>query len=177
MEEKRISKLIDDYKNGNIDALEQLWKQMLPLIKKHAWKTHFMEYDDACQEYSTALIEAINKIRIYDTDDQCLKYLTTCIKNKFCFLYKHYCTEVANEIFDDIIDTENATNTYDDIIFFADIANFIEKLPSETKRNIASLSILQQKSDAEIALQLGLSRQYINRIRKEIYRELSALYK
>lgn len=177
MEEKRISKLIADYKNGNIDALEQLWKQMLPLIKKHAGKTHFMEYDDACQEYSTALIEAINKIRIYDTDGQCLKYLTTCIKNKFCFLYKHYCTEVANEIFDDIIDTENATNTYDDIIFFADIANFIEKLPSETKRNIASLSILQQKSDAEIALQLGLSRQYINRIRKEIYRELSALYK
>lgn len=77
---------------------------------------------------------------------------------------------VANEIFDDIvIDDSDTSNTYDDVVFFADIADFIEKIPSEVKRNIASLSILQQKSDAEIALQLGLSRQYINRIKKELY--------
>lgn len=170
MEYKHISEQITDYKNGDSAALEQLWKQMLPLIKKYAGKTHFMEYDDACQEYSIALIEAINKIQTYDTDGQCLKYIATCIKNRFCFLYKRYCSGVANEIFDDIvIDDSNTANTFDDVVFFADIADFIEKIPSEVKRNIASLSILQQKSDAEIALQLGLSRQYINRIRKELY--------
>ena len=158
MEQKRISKLIGDYKNGNIDALEQLWKQMLPLIKKYAGKTHFMEYGDACQEYSIALIESINKIQIYDTDGQCLKYIAICIKNRFCYLFKQHCAGVANEILDDIvIDDESITDTYNDVIFFTDITNFIEKLPSETKRNIASLSILQQKNDAEIALQLGLS--------------------
>lgn len=175
MEYKHISEWITDYKNEEPDALEQLWKQMLPLM--YAGKTHFMEYDDACQEYSIALIEAINKIQTYDTDGQCLKYIVTCIKNRFCFLYKHYCSGVANEIFDDIvIDDSNTANTYDDVIFSTDIMDFIGKLPSETKRSIASLSIIQQKSDAEIAFQLGLSRQYINRIKREIYRELSVFY-
>lgn len=54
MEYKHISEWITDYKNGDPDALEQLWKPMLPLIKKYAGKTHFMEYDDVCQEYSIA---------------------------------------------------------------------------------------------------------------------------
>lgn len=93
------------------------------------------------------------------------------------FSLQHYCSGVADEIFDDIvIDDSNTANTYDDVIFSTDIMDFIGKLPSETKRSIASLSIIQQKSDAEIAFQLGLSRQYINRIKREIYRELSVFY-
>ncbi len=178
MSKETIAEMIKLYRKGNENILTEIWIQMQPLIKNQARRTHFMEYDDACQEYSIALIEAINKIQTYDTDGQCLKYIATCIKNKFCFLYKRYCSGVANEIFDDIvIDDSDTSNTYDDVVFFADIADFIEKIPSEVKRNIASLSILQQKSDAEIALQLGLSRQYINRIKKELYRELSNLYK
>lgn len=47
------------------------------------------------------------------------------------------------------------------------------KLSSETKQTIANLSIVHQKSDIEIASYLGVSRQYVNKIKKEIYQRLS----
>lgn len=175
MKDKDICKLISDYKNGDMSALEHIWYRMTPLIKKFAGKTHFMEYDDSFQEYSIVLIEAVNKIQTYDSNGQCLKYFLTCIKNKFSFLYKNYCNGVANEIFDDIVIEETyVSNEYNDILFLTDIENFIKGLPSEAKRNIAKLSIIQQKSDTEIAIRLGFSRQYVN---KAIYKNVTKLEK
>lgn len=56
MESNPICSKIRDYKNGNASALEELYMQMLPLIKKYAAKSYFMEYEDAFQEYSITLI-------------------------------------------------------------------------------------------------------------------------
>lgn len=177
MENKHVSEMISNYKKGDMTVLEQLWVQLLPLIKKHAGKTYFMEYDDAYQEYSLTLFEAINKIQSYDTDGQCLKYIATCMKNKFCYLYKNYCSIIANETTNDtiLIKTEelDLIDSYNDIVFWTDINEFIMKLSSETKQTIANLSIVHQKSDIEIASYLGVSRQYVNKIKKEIYQRLS----
>lgn len=172
MENKRIAEMIRNYKKGDVSALEQLWFQLLPLIKKYAGRSHFMEYDDAYQEYTLTLLEAVNKIQNYDTDGQCLKYIAISIKNKFCFLYKNHCATIVHETPNDIIAMEvrefSGPDPYSDTIFWTDICNFIESLPSDTKRTIARLSIIYQKSDAEIASYLGISRQYVNKIKKDI---------
>lgn len=178
MENKRISEMIFNYKEGDITVLEQLWSQLLPLIKKYAGKTYFMEYEDAYQEYSLTLFEAVDKIQKYDTDGQCLKYIVTCMKNKFCFLYKNYCNTIANETANDILiikrDELEILDPYNDIVFWSDVNDFIMKLSSATKRIIANLSIVHQKNDVEIASYLGVSRQYVNKIKRELFQKLSS---
>lgn len=62
--------------------------QNVATYKKYAQKTHFMEFEDSCQEYSLALIEAVTKIKRYETDGQCLAYLTVCIKINFVHYLK-----------------------------------------------------------------------------------------
>ncbi len=82
-----ISSKIRDYKNGNHTALEDILNQMAPLLKKYAGKTHFMEYEDAFQEYAITLIEATIKIKSYENEGQTLAYINTCVKNKFNSLF------------------------------------------------------------------------------------------
>ena len=84
MENLSISELIKCYKDGEYNMLSEICRRMLQHINKYAHKNPFMEFEDICQEYSLALIEAVTKINRYDTDGQCLAYLTVCIKNKFC---------------------------------------------------------------------------------------------
>lgn len=177
MGNEHISEMISNYKKGDTTVSEQLWIQLLPLIKKYAGKSYFMEYEDAYQEYSLTLLEALNKIQKYDNDGQCLKYIAICMKNKFCYLYKNYCNTVANETKNDTIlikkDESDFPDSYNDIVLLANINEFVMKLSSKTKQTIANLSIVHQKSDIEIASYLGVSRQYINKIRREIYQRLS----
>lgn len=170
MENLSISELIKCYKDGEYNMLSEICRRMLPLIKKYAQKTHFMEFEDSCQEYSLALIEAVTKIKRYETDGQCLAYLTVCIKNKFCSLFKNYNQTLKNELVTDIISEENIVyDNYADIIFLIDIQNFINSLSSEKKRNIAFLDLIEQKTDSKIAGILNISRQYVNRTKRELY--------
>ncbi len=180
MRDMDISERIDRYKRGDRTQLEHIWRQMLPLIKKYAGRTHFLEYEDACQEYSLTLIEAINKIKNYDNDRLFLAYAVKCIKNRFYTLYKIYRTEPPTES-----ETEDSPekhsnscveDTYGDIVLLLDLKSFISRLSSENRRRIAALSLISQKSDAEIASILGVSRQYVNRIKRELLTELASFY-
>lgn len=177
MHNNHIYTKIQKFKHGDNEALNEIIIQMMPLLKKSAHKTHFMEYEDALQEYSISLIESIQKIQIYDNDGQCLTYIKTCIKNKFCALYKKHCTSIYDEISLESTDSiESPTNSFNDIDFWSDINHLIEQLPTNSKKEIAKLSLIEGKSDLEIATQLNLSRQYVNRIKREIYHTFSENY-
>lgn len=128
MSKENIAEMIKIYKKGNENILTEIWLQMLPLIKKQARRTHFMEYDDAYQEYSISLINAVRKIRDYDTDMQCLSYIVSCINHKFCSLYKSYHKSNTNEIlFDTIPDKNSSCTKFDDMIFLSDIQHLLAK--------------------------------------------------
>ena len=46
MENLSISELIKCYKDGEYNMLSEICRRMLPLIKKYAQKTHFMEFEE-----------------------------------------------------------------------------------------------------------------------------------
>lgn len=180
MRNMNISERIDLYKKGDGAQLEHIWRQMHPLIKKYTGRTHFMEYADACQEYSLTLIEAVQKIKSYDTDRLFLAYAVKCIKNKFCTLYKEHCAEVPTESDTEILLEKNSNayteEGYRDIVLAIDLNAFIRGINSGKKQKIAILFLVFQKSDSEIASMLGVSRQYVNRVRRELLTELASFY-
>lgn len=47
-------------KSGDKEASQELFVQMTPLLRKYASKIHFMDFDDAIQEFSLSLIECIS---------------------------------------------------------------------------------------------------------------------
>ena len=116
------------------------------------------------------LIEAVQKIKSYDTDRLFLAYAVKCIKNKFCTLYKEHCAEVPTESDTEILLEKNSNayteEGYRDIVLAIDLNAFIRGINSGKKQKIAILFLVFQKSDSEIASMLGVSRQYVNRVRR-----------
>lgn len=181
MESNPICSKIRDYKNGNTSALEELYMQMLPLIKKYAAKSYFMEYEDAFQEYSITLIEAVQKIKTYENDGQSLSYLSTCVRNKFNTLYKTYC--VSKQQIESYIESyfenpksKSISDPSDAQLFSIDLKSFIEQINSKTKQKIAILAYCENRDDSEISKILQISRQYVNRVRREINQKLLEQY-
>ena len=50
-----LIEMIRRLRTGNSKVMEEIYKKMYPLLAAEASRTHFMEYDDAMQEYCFAL--------------------------------------------------------------------------------------------------------------------------
>lgn len=72
-----------------------------------------------------------------------------------------------SESIEDSIDTLSAPSSFDESYY--DICNYIKALPEKgMRRQIMSLFFFQYKTDSEIAEILHVSRQYVNRIKKQM---------
>lgn len=60
---------------------------------------------------------------------------------------------------------------YDDFSISEDLKKFISKFDG-IKKNIYHLILIENKNDSEIAKELSLSRQYVNRIRRQLRKVL-----
>ena len=84
-----ISEMISEYKNkGDDRSIMCIVNRMEPLINKYARMSYFLEYEDAHQEFTLALLESIYRIEEYADEKKVLKYLATGVKNKFLELYR-----------------------------------------------------------------------------------------
>lgn len=175
MDDKVCIKVLQYKQSNNNDILESILLQMMPLIKKYARKSYFFEYDDAFQEYSIAVIEAVKKIRYYENEQQCLSYIQECVRNKFYQLYRFYKNEpdTTDEYTESNL-PDNNYNPYNDRNMYLDLWKYISSMDncSETKQKIAVLSLIYGESDTEISHNLHITRQYVNRIKRAIYKEL-----
>lgn len=74
---------------------------------------------------------------------------------------------------DDVLNMIGVESTEDleDVIFNIDIELFLEE-HAETRNKIFRMIILENKSDTEIAKVFYVTRQYINKLRKELYKEM-----
>lgn len=144
---------------------------MEPLINKYAYILYKDETEDIKSELNISLWEAVNKIRVLENDGQVFNYFSIAIKNRFLELYRnskkihdHETTITDNMLTNNVIFLQKE---YDDLIIDEDIAHFLEQY-NGMKKNIFYLILFRNYSDVEIAKQLGLSRQYINRIRQQL---------
>lgn len=151
------------------NALMEIITRMQPLIKKYAKHLFFMEYEDATQELTLSIIEAVYSISKYPTDAECITYIENAVKYKFSHLCKK---NIYREQHEDIYTpADNSSAFYQDFSleeFKADWADKIHSMPS--KHQIILQYILLGYSDKEIAKRIGLSRQYVNRIKKTWFR-------
>lgn len=141
---------------------------MQPLIKSYVKKIFFMDKLDAEQEIILAIIEAIYSISRCDTTGECFTYISNAIKFKFVQMCKkNMKREKIEDIYEKDFDNEIYIEKYDYIEEKYDLNVKLSNIPKKQKEILKYL--LLGYSDSEIGKKMGLSRQYINRIKKRFY--------
>lgn len=140
-----------------------------PMIKKYIRLLYKDEAEDTYAEMVLALWEATNNITYYENDGQVVKYLNMAVKNKFLGLYrnsrKYHDNECGDNDVEDFTTPSYTENEYEEMVVNEDVKCIIANL-SEKKREISYLILRENLSDAEVGNRLGLSRQYVHRVRK-----------
>lgn len=169
---KEWCKLLRDIKH-NKDEFVKLIEYMNPLINKYVRLLYKDDFEDMREELILALWESVNKMNYCNNDGECFSYMSKSLKNKFLELYKKskklhdLQSMTAIEEIPDCPDLQTSSD-FSDIIFREDIMRFLEHV-NKRKKHIYFQILLNDKSDAEIAKSFNISRQYVNRIRKELY--------
>ena len=170
--ENYVSKLIRSYlETRNEYYYERLQEQFLPLIKAYARKLYYLNYEDSQQELCIALYESISKIKNTDNEFACISYIKRSIVNKFTKLYHESVKEQniqANStslVFNANLGIQN-DGEVENCITMTDLKNYLQKKTLEERKIIDML--IQGYSDKEIGREMGFTRQYINRIKKQI---------
>lgn len=164
MIEKKFAEMVVSAKDSE-DIMLYLLEKLNPLIQSYTKKLFFLEKEDARQELMIAIIEAVQAISKCENDGQCLNYINNAVKFRFANLCKRN------------IKQEKIHNKYEkelhNIAYFEKYVDIEMEYDLQEKRN--SLTKNQKKildylllgcSDKEISEKLGISRQYINRIKK-----------
>ena len=151
------------------EEIDQLILKMSPLAKKYAAKVHFMDYEDILQEFYMALVIAGTHLKDSFTEAQCIKYLKTAVDNHYKYLCRKYLSVDPPLNLDDYEHLESS-NHIDHTQF--DIDRYIQSITQkdQTKGAILTKSFFQDKSDAEIAIELDISKQYVNRIKRQLFK-------
>lgn len=79
---------LQQYHNGNGDALVELIELYSPIINKYARYFGKEMYEDAQQELRIAVIEAARSIKDIEQEGKCVNYIVRTIKHRFGTLYK-----------------------------------------------------------------------------------------
>lgn len=144
----------------------QVLERMHPLVKSYAKKSFFIETSDAEQELYLAIIEAIKMMPKCETDGQCLTYIKNAVKFKFASLCKK---NIKKEKIEYPYKKDLNEEVYHEKYYDVEILYDLEKRMSymnEKEKKILKYLILGY-SDSEISEKMGMSRQYINRIKKK----------
>ena len=160
----------------NKNDFEKLINMMTPLINKYTRLLYKDEKEDINSELILALWEAVLKMKYYEDDGKCLVYLSNAIKNKFFELYrksrKQHDNEMEAEYSEQLM--VNEVDDIEQIIFEFDIERFLNKC--EGKRKLIFKEMLENPSYIEVGKKFHVSRQYANRLRKELYQEIKCMY-
>ena len=162
----KISKLIYDIKKDK-EKFGLLIEKFDPLIKKYVRLLYKDDKEDVYAELVAALWESVCNMEYYYDDGQITNYFIRELRNKFLELYriskkKHDNTSDIDEF--DLNKIVGDVNAYDDLLILNDLNKMRHKL-SNRKRKIFDLIFYEGYSDKEVATELGISRQYVHRVR------------
>lgn len=147
------------------DVMMYLLERLNPLIRSYTKKMFFLEKEDAQQEIVIAIIEAVKGIVKCENDGQCLSYINNAVKFKFAHLCKQNIKKKENESTDEM--------DLNQVAYFEKYADAEMECDIQMKKNFMTKKqkdilnyLLLEYSDKEISDRLGISRQYVNRIKK-----------
>lgn len=171
---------IKNIKEGKLDEFKIIELKMEPTLTKYTNYMYKDEKEDIYAELILALWEAITKIEHYDNEGSIINYLYTAIKNKFFELYRTSRKKNDNEYsiedskLSDVISSDSVD--FNQLIFLEDMRRFINHF-SGNKKSVYICIIIEGLSDTEISQRLSLSRQYTNRLRKQLLKDLKNYYR
>ena len=104
-----------------------------------------MEREDSTQELYLTLLKTLPYLSSSSSEGECIRYMQTSVENRYRSLCRSCISEPEKDDFDSC------------------------SYPSDSvQRKILSMYFYQDKSDAQIARKLKLSRQYVNRMKKKL---------
>lgn len=164
---KSFLQLIRESQSGNKYANAEILKRMEPLVFKYAHKLHCMEYEDAIQELYLHLLILLPYLKPDMGEEQCLSY----IKSSIYHHYRRLCHQILST--PKLESLETCHYELPDSYFFdhtlIDVQSYIHSFAvNSVPYKILSSCFYFGKSDQQIADELHLSRQYINRRKKEL---------
>lgn len=158
------------------ETFKELVDKMEPLIKKYIRLLYKDEKEDVRSEMTLALWEAVTKIEYCENDGECMAFLCNALKNRFYELYRKSIKNHDNQVLaenNDVFDVNEAENItgLENVIFNIDVEMFLKKYTGR-KQKVFRMIIMGNESDAKIAEVFSVTRQYINRMRRELYKEI-----
>lgn len=165
-----ILELVEEYRNGNSEIFTDIADRMRPLLNHYAYRLYTWEKEDAQQEMILALLEGIRKMKYCHSEGECIRYFETCIYRTYTGIIKKEQKERNRAEW-----KENQVGDSNDWIGicerYMDLKNYIRSLEAR-KRKIAEEIITSGKKDQEIADTFHVTRQYVNKIRKELRKKV-----
>ena len=177
-----INSLINEYKQGNKEVFDDIFKQEERQIKDIIRTFHHMEYEDL---YQVACIGLLKAIKSYDTSKNIKfnSYMYNVVKNEILMSLRNNNTmknsnmeEVSTEAqtTDDltVMDTlKSDVNIEDEYLIkeeYRELYELIDKYYSknEMKRNVM-YALLREEKQIDVAEKYGISRAYVNKIYQE----------
>ena len=157
-------------REGNLNWIIQKFQ---PVICKYAGKLYSLEYEDAVQELNEALIMAVVSIDVCNAEGQSIAYLVKGIKLKFYELRRKSIVEYEYRMHSEQIDVNTNITCTDD---YSEIEWKLELKILKDKSSPMECHIIDgmvwEISDVELADLLHVSRQYINRKRRQLMKRL-----
>lgn len=170
MKENTFAEIVSSAQT-NPESMMIVLNKMKPLIKSFAKKLFFLEFEDAIQELNISVIECVKKMPYSDNDGKCINYIHNSVKFKFLYLCRKHSLESDLTEHIELDDSSMVYNErYHDFEEYYDLEVRLKQLTS-TQRKI-TFCLFCGFSDSETAKALGLSRQYVNRIKKSIFKKL-----
>nr|WP_296094876.1 hypothetical protein [uncultured Dorea sp.] len=169
---EEVKNIISCYKKG-VDKEKNmliLIRKFQPVINKYARKLFSLEYEDALQELIIAFMNGINGISEYENEGQCVSYLVRSIQLRFYELQRKCIleNEIKRSSLESIVERDSGIEEaeYGSIELKLDFDR-IKSSKNEVWNEIID-GIIEGLNDSEIAKNLHISRQYVNRCRRKI---------
>lgn len=156
----------------------ELVMKMNPLISKYTKILYKDEEEDIRSELVLALWAAVVKLKYVESEGQCITYFVNALKNKFYELYRNSRKIHDNQFVSEMEMLEQDTcgaMEYDDLIVKNDMDQYLRK-HSGLRYQVYQAILFENLSDNEIAVKNNVTRQYVHRLRKQLYSELREKY-
>lgn len=165
-----IARIITNIREGDKEQFVDLLERFEPLIKKYMKYLYKDEPEDVRAELSCALWEAVLRMGYIEQEGQIVNYLQRALFNRYLELYRGSRKKNDHEMQAEdssLMNMQVIGNEFDEVII-KDFKNSILSRYSGKKKMVYRLMLIDELSDMEIAIKYGMSRQYVNRLRREL---------
>lgn len=171
----KLYNTIQNYKNGNINEIISVLEQFDPLLNKFNRNSY---YEDMKSELSLYMFHILNKIplekKCFNQDKFIISYIYKSLKNKYIHLNKTI-QSIHNVELENENKLLNSSYTEKELEFI-EILDMFKNL-TDYERNVLIQIYIYNFKESEIARNLKVSRQAINKTHKKALSKLKNLIK